>query len=205
VSDIACRDGQRTKELANEEEEILNRRRLGILIKAMKTLREQYDGIEQIASNIRQIADHVREIALHSTEEAAKHNQKDIFDFDLLLKVSLAMDWSLSNGSSPTDKDFKAYLEELFHTHPIHASPKQARDSDDTLQGSHTKQPSQHSREEVVKDTLYPLAAHGDRQMLAWDDSMDDQAWPEGTVETRNDMLIESLDLLTWDELFCKI
>ncbi|KAM5360445.1 hypothetical protein ACJA88_014829 [Fusarium oxysporum] len=92
------------------ENKLAVERRLSTLIQAMKIFHEQYDGVEGVVKAVRYIVDYVHTYLSQSVTET-QHSS----DSDLTLRVSLAMDWSLSSGRPSDAEDFTSYLGTLFH------------------------------------------------------------------------------------------
>ncbi|KAH6697413.1 hypothetical protein F5X68DRAFT_226788 [Plectosphaerella plurivora] len=101
----------------------LFRQRLSALVKAMKALHAQYDGVEEVVRNIRRIVDYVRLKSNNGEASDKGISSGQLFsDVALELRVSLAIDWSLSSGRPADGSDFTAYLGETFQPSPTAAS-----------------------------------------------------------------------------------
>ncbi|KAM5346068.1 hypothetical protein ACJ41O_009073 [Fusarium nematophilum] len=110
IFDVTCSDTPRSELSGDGEQKLVVERRLSTLIHAMKILHEQYDGVEGVVKTIRHIVDYVHSYVPKSVTGAQLSG-----DTDLALRVSLAMDWSLSSGRPSGGEDFTSYLGALFH------------------------------------------------------------------------------------------
>lgn len=113
------------------EQKPVAERRLSTLIKVMKTLHDQYDGVEQVVKTIRHIVDYAHLYAPVSITDVPNSNQQIPSRPDLELRVSLAIDWSLSSGRPSDGADFASYLAKLFQNPTnvnMHLSPTKTTD-----------------------------------------------------------------------------
>ncbi|KAF5026983.1 hypothetical protein F66182_1013 [Fusarium sp. NRRL 66182] len=114
VFDAASSETLNTDCSGDNERNMLLQKRLGTLIKTMRILREQYDGVDQVVKTIRHIVEYVSSYTPQRINGSTAKSQDLFGKFELALRVSLAIDWILSSGRSSDDKDFALYLRTLF-------------------------------------------------------------------------------------------
>lgn len=92
----------------------INTKRLDTLIKVVKTSYERYDGVEGVVRTVRTVIDHIKRQHLPNPGPPA-NDRIELADNQLSwdLRLSIAIDWGLSNGKTPAYHGFELELQKL--------------------------------------------------------------------------------------------
>ncbi|RSL58705.1 hypothetical protein CEP54_007613 [Fusarium duplospermum] len=152
IFDVACSETQGVEFWGDGKQKLVVERRLSALIQAMKILHEQYDGVEGVIKTIRHIVDYVHSYAPKSVTDVGAMDQRLSGHSDLALRLSLAMDWSLSSGRSSDGDDFTSYLGTLFHQTPGINLPVSPFETNNEKQDGRTEDHAPTATEHPVED-----------------------------------------------------
>lgn len=197
-------------------------KRLNTLIKTMKILHEQYDGVGQVIKSIRHIVEHVNSCAPKYIIDAATEGEEIRGDSELALRVSLAMDWILSSGRSSDGEEFASYLGALFHQPDRKVSPPEILNEPSEVR---SENPSEDYRESAPEEPrsnwmiTTPSSLIGETQATSTDVSSGptylcepcpedggERDWgQERDLDGRIDRILEDSGELSFDDLFAVV
>ncbi|RMJ08344.1 hypothetical protein CDV36_012053 [Fusarium kuroshium] len=200
----------------------LLQQRLCTLIKTMKILHEQYDGVDQVVKSIRHIVEYVRSCAPGYITDATPGSPELPGGSELVLRVSLAMDWILSSGSSSEGEDFTSYLRALFHQPCSNMSSAETNNGQTAVRsGDMSDGPEKSASDQPATDWMVntpPSSAENVGSSISdllfdpddFDDSFaergDQGDWEEESdLEERLEKLLEIGGDLNFDELFATV